>query len=173
MSIPSIEFDPTNGPTLLIANISGDLVNLTYSNDNSLMVSGATVSTKLFLDEFQPFQQKDETATAGWSNIGGLLFSNMEAGNYEVTVSFNWRTSTNKKGFLAEIVQDGDYDNPIWELNVIPKSANSKIKQGITKFIWINNLTGGSHSFDLWFACDDENKLAYMSDVYMKIERKS
>jgi hypothetical protein len=168
--IPEIEIHPVNGPRLILSDGNNKRRDLCLTSDGSVCLSGDVV-TNIYFTDIDPVIITEETGTSGWS-LKASLNGDFNAGDYEITISFNWRCTTASKSFRAEIVCDDDFDNPLYEMEQRAKTSNKSQKQPVTKFIRIDGLSAGTHKFELWFSCEDSTKLAYMSDVYFKIERK-
>ena len=168
--VPEIQIDPINGPRLVLTNSVGQRRDVCLTSNGTLALSGETFD-ELDFCSIPPLIEDEETGTAGWSLKGTLESGNFKAGNHELTISFNWRNTTSSKSFLLELIQDDDYDNPIWEMKERPKTSADQMIPS-TKVLYLQNLTEGVHKFEVWFRCEENNKMAYMSKLFMKIERK-
>jgi hypothetical protein len=171
--VPVIEINQEFGPRLVLTSgLSGEIKrDLCLNTDGILALSGESI-LPLHFKSIPPLEAKEEIGTSGWSKRGFITHDLLE-GDYSIDLSFNWRASTSSKSFRAEVVLDGDYDNPLWEMEQRPRSSNSKQKQPASINIPMTGITAGTHTVELWYSCEDTNKVAYMSHVYMKIIQES
>jgi hypothetical protein len=175
--VPEYIFDPSDGPKLKIVSPDGNTIyEITVDNNGEILANAVKILTDANIygevNSIPPVKLEDELeAAGGWSTAVSLTSSDFQVGTYELAVSFNWRTNSTGKSFIAEVVVDDTDVYPV--VYQRPKSASSKQRMSASMFVDINIATAGSHQIDLNFKCESSKNIAYISNSYMNIRRIS
>jgi hypothetical protein len=90
-------------------------------------------------------------------------------GLYEVKLSFNFSTNTNKTNFVGKLVLNENII--LWQINEHPNLSGKSEKMSRTINVPFAVTEKGINTIDFYYSAADSGKIAYISNTYMKIKR--
>ena len=170
--VPEIIIDQVNGPKLILSNSSGELKEVKFNDDGSVGIGTTTVLLSGEVSAFPDITavyNNDETQSVGSIVTRLVIEEELEAGDYEAILSFNWRLNNTKPDFVASL--ELDESNTIWEMQERPRASGSTQKLPVSAIAPFTISSTGTHKLEFKYYCTDKKKIAYVSKSYMKIKR--
>jgi hypothetical protein len=120
---------------------------------------------------FKPSSVNDEIeATEKWTEAISKDIAIEVEGDYEITISFDWNISGTKYIFHADLLLDGDSDNPIVSISDKSKYVGSDASRFETK-VSKQFLTEGDHNISLMFCSYNKKAIVKVNNILLNLKK--